>query len=92
MKTLVDLQVKIFADGAEKSGMLEMYRNRLIKGFTTNPTLMRQAGIAHYEAFARDILRVRRGRGGRRRDVVGHASSSRSAASASSFFSSTSSS
>jgi transaldolase len=58
MKTVVDLQVKIFADGAEKAGMLEMYRNPLIKGFTTNPTLMRQAGVAHYEAFARDILRA----------------------------------
>jgi transaldolase len=58
VKTLVDLRVKIFADGAEKAGMLEMYRNPLIKGFTTNPTLMRQAGVAHYEAFARDILRT----------------------------------
>jgi transaldolase len=58
MKTLVDLRVKIFADGAEKAGMLEMYRNPLIKGFTTNPTLMRQAGVAHCEVFARDILRA----------------------------------
>jgi transaldolase len=58
VKTLVDLRVKIFADGAEKAGMLEMYRNPLIQGFTTNPTLMRQAGVAHYEAFARDILRA----------------------------------
>jgi transaldolase len=51
-----DLTVKIFADGAEKSAMLSLYRNPLIKGFTTNPTLMRKAGVADYEAFARDVL------------------------------------
>lgn len=56
MKELTDLRVKIFADGADKSGMLEMYRNRLIKGFTTNPTLMRKAGVTDYRAFAREIL------------------------------------
>lgn len=50
------LKVKIFADGAEKSGMLEMYRSPLISGFTTNPTLMRKAGITDYVAFAKDIL------------------------------------
>jgi transaldolase len=51
-----DLSVKVFADGADKSAMLSLYRNPLIKGFTTNPTLMRKAGVADYEAFARDIL------------------------------------
>ena len=51
-----DLTVKIFADGADRSGMLEMYANPLIKGFTTNPTLMRKAGISDYKAFAKDIL------------------------------------
>lgn len=56
MKAVNDLKVKLFADGAEKSSMLELYRNPLIKGFTTNPTLMRKAGISDYEAFARDIL------------------------------------
>jgi transaldolase len=56
MKTLNDLKVKIFADGADKKGMLELNANRLIKGLTTNPTLMRKAGIADFEAFARDIL------------------------------------
>lgn len=56
MKAVNDLKVKLFADGAEKSSMLELYRNPLIKGFTTNPTLMRKAGITDYEAFARDIL------------------------------------
>jgi transaldolase len=50
------LRVKVFADGADRAGMLEMYRNPLIAGFTTNPTLMRKAGIADYAAFARDIL------------------------------------
>ena len=57
MKTLAELGVKLFADGADKAGMLEMYANPLIKGFTTNPTLMRKAGVSDYEAFARDILR-----------------------------------
>ena len=56
MKPLSELKVKIFADGAVKSEMMEMYRNPLIKGFTTNPTLMRKAGINDYKAFAIDIL------------------------------------
>lgn len=47
---------KIFADGAEKAGMLEMYRNPVIAGFTTNPTLMKKAGITDYRMFAQDIL------------------------------------
>jgi transaldolase len=51
-----DLQVKLFADGAEKAAMLELYRDPKIQGFTTNPTLMRKAGIKDYEAFSRDIL------------------------------------
>jgi transaldolase len=50
------LKVKIFADGADKARMLELYANEAIKGFTTNPTLMRQVGITDYEAFAKDIL------------------------------------
>jgi transaldolase len=50
------MNVKIFADGADKSAMLDLYRNPLIQGFTTNPTLMRKAGITDYEAFARDIV------------------------------------
>jgi transaldolase len=56
MKSPADLNVKIFADGADRSGILELYGNPLVKGFTTNPTLMRVAGITDYEAFARDIL------------------------------------
>src|SRR5689334_6098953 len=53
---LAALKVKIFADGADKAGMLEMYRNPNVKGFTTNPTLMRKAGVRNYETFARDVL------------------------------------
>jgi len=52
------LNVKLFADGAEKAGMLEMYKNPMIAGFTTNPTLMKKAGIINYKEFARDILSV----------------------------------
>ena len=57
MKTLKDLKVKLFADGADKAGMLHLNANPLIKGMTTNPTLMRKAGIHDYVPFARDILR-----------------------------------
>jgi len=58
MKTVSDLKIAIFADGAEKAGMLEMYAKSYIKGFTTNPTLMRKAGVTDYEHFARDILQA----------------------------------
>lgn len=58
MKTLDQLKVQIFADGAEKAAMLEMYRKPFVKGFTTNPTLMRKVGISDYEAFAKDIISV----------------------------------
>ena len=56
MKNLTSLKVKIFADGADKAGMLQLNANPLIKGMTTNPTLMRKAGLTDFEAFARDIL------------------------------------
>jgi transaldolase len=58
MNEVSRLKVKIFADGAEKAGMLEMYGNPLIKGFTTNPTLMRKAGISDYRAFAQEIIQA----------------------------------
>jgi transaldolase len=58
MKTLSDLKIAIFADGAEKASMLEMYSKPYIKGFTTNPTLMRKAGVSDYEGFAREILQA----------------------------------
>ena len=48
--------IKLFADGADKQGILDMYKNPLIDGFTTNPTLMRKAGITDYVAFAKEIL------------------------------------
>ena len=56
MKTVEQLKVKIFADGADKAGMLEMYEKPFIKGLTTNPTLMKKAGILDYRAFCKDIL------------------------------------
>lgn len=55
-KCVSELQVKVFADGADKASMLELYRQPYIKGFTTNPTLMRKAGITDYERFAHEIL------------------------------------
>ena len=55
-KSLDSLRVRIFADGADKAGLLNLNANPLIKGMTTNPTLMRKAGIQNYESFARDIL------------------------------------
>jgi transaldolase len=58
MTRVDDLSVKIFADGADLAGMIEMYAKPFIKGFTTNPTLMRKAGIVDYAAFARDALRA----------------------------------
>lgn len=57
MKAISELKIQIFADGADKRTMLEMLQNPFIRGFTTNPTLMRKAGISDYPAFARDILR-----------------------------------
>ena len=56
MKLLEHLAVKIFADGADKETLLRLYADPLIKGITTNPTLMRKAGIADYEKFAHEIL------------------------------------
>jgi len=53
---LESLNIKIFADGADLEGMISLYRNPLIKGLTTNPTLMRKAGIQDYESFAKDAL------------------------------------
>jgi transaldolase len=53
---LTELKTKIFADGADLDGMIAMYHEPYISGFTTNPTLMRKAGIADYRSFARDVL------------------------------------
>jgi transaldolase len=56
MKSLSDLKVQLYADGADKAGILDLYAKPYIKGLTTNPSLMKKAGIKDYEAFAKDIL------------------------------------
>lgn len=58
MSSVNDLRVKLFADGAELDVIRQMAANPLIKGFTTNPTLMRKAGVGDYVAFAREALRI----------------------------------
>jgi transaldolase len=55
---LSKLNVRIFADGADKAGILQLNANPLIQGMTTNPTLMRKAGVKDYEAFAREVLQT----------------------------------
>jgi transaldolase len=57
-----DLRIKIFADGADRDSIAKLHANPLIKGFTTNPTLMRKAGVEDYETFARDTLEIVRDR------------------------------
>lgn len=58
MRAIEDLKIKLFADGADLKHILQLIANPLIQGFTTNPTLMRAAGVIDYERFARDILAV----------------------------------
>jgi transaldolase len=58
MRQLDGMNIKIFADGAEVNGIKAMYANPWVRGFTTNPTLMRKAGVSDYKAFALDVLRV----------------------------------
>src|SRR6266478_10185326 len=58
MRSVSDLKVKVFADGADKASMLELYRKPYVQGFTTNPTLMLKEGITDYQAFALDILQA----------------------------------
>lgn len=62
MINIEELKTKIFADGAHKNGILEMYEKPYIKGFTTNPTLMKKAGIKNYKEFAFDILSMINGK------------------------------
>jgi len=57
MPMLDELKIKIYADGADLSSMIELSKNPLIKGFTTNPTLMRMAGVDEYESFAGEVLK-----------------------------------
>ena len=56
MTDLEGLSIKIFADGADLATMQDLYRRPYVRGFTTNPTLMRKAGITDYASFARDVL------------------------------------
>ena len=56
MSHLDDLRIKIFADGADFEHIVELYKNPRVKGFTTNPSLMRKAGVTDYEDFARRVL------------------------------------
>ena len=58
MDAIANLRVKLFADGADLAGMREMYANPMIKGFTTNPSLMRKAGVQDYKAFAKEVLKA----------------------------------
>src|SRR4051812_14149566 len=58
MKSLNDLKIQLYADGADKAGILDLYAKPYIKGLTTNPTLMKKAGIKDYEAFAKEILQT----------------------------------
>jgi transaldolase len=53
-----NFKTKIFADGADKAAIVRLYQNPLVSGFTTNPTLMRKAGITDYKQFAKEVLEV----------------------------------
>jgi transaldolase len=57
-QVLLDLPIKIFADGADREGIVSLNAKPYIKGMTTNPTLMRKVGVADYEKFAREVLEV----------------------------------
>jgi transaldolase len=58
MRRIEDLRVRLFSDGADLASILEMYARPWIRGFTTNPTLMRKAGVCDYELFARTLLQA----------------------------------
>jgi transaldolase len=58
LPTIESLNIKLFCDGADLENMMALYANPRIRGFTTNPTLMRKAGILDYEGFARKVLRA----------------------------------
>src|ERR1041385_6436173 len=58
MKSLNDLTIQLYADGADKAGILDLYAKPYIKGLTTNPSLMKKAGVKDYEAFAKEILKT----------------------------------
>jgi transaldolase len=58
MLSLNSLKIQIYADGADKAGILDLYSKPYIKGFTTNPSLLKRSGVKDYEAFAREILQT----------------------------------
>ncbi|MGC2620502.1 MAG: transaldolase family protein, partial [Acidobacteriaceae bacterium] len=58
MNRIDELKISLFSDGADLAGILEMYAKPWIRGFTTNPTLMRKAGVHNYEEFARALVRA----------------------------------
>src|SRR5215467_478533 len=58
VRSISELKIKLFADGADKAQILQAQANPLIQGFTTNPTLMRAAGVKDYETFAHEVLEV----------------------------------
>jgi transaldolase len=58
MSRIANLRIKVFADGADYDGIIKMSKNPVVAGFTTNPSLMRKAGVTDYEAFARRVLQA----------------------------------
>ena len=58
VKKIDDLRIKIFADGADKASIIELANQGWVKGFTTNPTLMRKAGVTDYASFAKEVLEI----------------------------------
>jgi transaldolase len=56
MPKLSDLKIKLFTDGADKAQIMEMAKQPWIRGFTTNPSLLKKAGVSDYEAYARDLV------------------------------------
>jgi transaldolase len=58
MSGLKDMKIKLFADGANITEMVDDYKRGIVSGFTTNPTLMRKAGVTNYEQFAKEALKA----------------------------------
>ena len=58
MKKIEELKIKIFSDGADQKDMFDMNNKPFVKGLTTNPSLMKKAGIKDYKSFAKDVLAI----------------------------------
>jgi transaldolase len=58
MRGLPQFRIKLYADGADLNGMVEEYKKGIVSGFTTNPTLMKKAGVTNYEEFAKAALKA----------------------------------